>query len=345
MQITGVTGFVGFRTMVTALKEGYKVRGSIRKESQIAQIKAAKSVQPYLNNLEFAIVPDLHAEGALDKVLDGVKYLLLIASPLAYASDDYEREVLEPVLHGTLSMLESAKKVSSIRRLVITSSVVAIITFPELVVTDERIIHDTDTTPDRHGPFPFGEWEAYSASKGNALNATRKFMETQNPHFDIIHIMPGFIIGRNELWTHRSQVIGSTNENAVKAALGGEFPFPMAGTSVDVDDVALMHVKALNSEVAGNQNFLAHSNGINGVDWDNTLDIISRNFPEQVKSGFFSMNGKAQVKSGFFSMNGKAPTKRLRADATRSEDVLNFKFKGFEDQIRTVVQQYIDLAE
>jgi nucleoside-diphosphate-sugar epimerase len=81
-KITGVTGLVGFKALLTALEAGYRVRGSIRREEQAEQIKAIKSVKPYADKLDFVVVSDITADGAFDKALEGVTYVLHIASPL-----------------------------------------------------------------------------------------------------------------------------------------------------------------------------------------------------------------------------------------------------------------------
>lgn len=80
LQITGISGFVGFRILVEALQRGYRVRGVIRKESQTATIKAAPSIQAHLQNLELVVIPDLTKEGAYDNVLGDVTYIIHTAS-------------------------------------------------------------------------------------------------------------------------------------------------------------------------------------------------------------------------------------------------------------------------
>ena len=64
------------------LQAGYRVRAAIRGPESADKIKASKSIQPYLANLEFIIVPDITADGAFDTALDGVVYIEHIASPL-----------------------------------------------------------------------------------------------------------------------------------------------------------------------------------------------------------------------------------------------------------------------
>lgn len=55
---------------------------AVRSQKSVASIKAAPSVQPYLKDLEFAIVQDIVKEGAYDRALQNVVYVLHIASSL-----------------------------------------------------------------------------------------------------------------------------------------------------------------------------------------------------------------------------------------------------------------------
>lgn len=82
LQITGITGHVGFRVLVHALQSGYTIRGIVRREAQIDAIKTRASIQPFLDRLSFAIVPDITVDGAYDAVLKDVTYVVHVASPL-----------------------------------------------------------------------------------------------------------------------------------------------------------------------------------------------------------------------------------------------------------------------
>lgn len=81
-----MSGHVGFRVLVEALRQGHTVRAVIRKAAQADQIKAAESIKPYLEKLEFTVIPDLLAPGAFDQqgVLDGADAVVHVASPLPF---------------------------------------------------------------------------------------------------------------------------------------------------------------------------------------------------------------------------------------------------------------------
>lgn len=120
--ITGSTGFIGSAVTQHVLEAGYRARLIIRRADQASKLKRIFS--KYTDHLEFAIVPDLTVRGCYNDVLDGVEYVLHLASPLSAAGTD---DLLTPALEGTKAILQAASKSSSIKRIVITSSVIAMI--------------------------------------------------------------------------------------------------------------------------------------------------------------------------------------------------------------------------
>jgi uncharacterized protein YbjT (DUF2867 family) len=82
--VTGGSGHLGFRVLAFALQYNYRVRAAVRSPEKAEQIKAAKSVQGYLDKLEFVIVPDILADGAYDEAVKGADYVLHVASPISF---------------------------------------------------------------------------------------------------------------------------------------------------------------------------------------------------------------------------------------------------------------------
>ncbi len=131
---------IGFRVVVEALQLGYKVRAAVRKEEGFEQIKAAKSVQPYVSQLEHVIVPDILPDGAYDEAIKGVDYIIHLASPISHPENkDYENDLIKPAVKGTIGILYSAIKEPSIKRVVITSSIVGTISFADIFSTKTEL--------------------------------------------------------------------------------------------------------------------------------------------------------------------------------------------------------------
>lgn len=51
-------------------------------------------------------------------------------------SQEFKRDLIEPAVNATLGILKAAKKVATIRRVVITSSIASLITWDYLVSSD-----------------------------------------------------------------------------------------------------------------------------------------------------------------------------------------------------------------
>lgn len=173
---------------------------------------------------------------------------------------------------------------------------------------------------------------AYAASKTLALHAAKEFQASHRPSFTIVYIMPSFVMGPNELANDPQTVVSGTNRMILGVVLGNKSTAPIFGLTVHVDDVAYMHVKALDPSIKGDQNFAANGDGINGMVWEDALEIVKRRFPDQVQAGILALGGTQ-------------PTLAVKYDASRAEEVLGFKFKGYEDQVVDLVQYYVEATE
>ena len=124
--ITGATGFIGSTTALAALKAGYRLRISVRKPSG----KLQALLSEYSHQVEYVTVPDLTNETAFHGKLDGVDYVLHLASPLPRGKD--KNDYFIPAIKGTTALLKEAEQVASIKKVVVTSSVVSLIPFTGL---------------------------------------------------------------------------------------------------------------------------------------------------------------------------------------------------------------------
>lgn len=118
--LTGATGHIDFKTLVTAIEAGHTIRAAIRREASIREITSQKAIIPFLGNFTFILVPDITLQGAFDAAVQDVSLILHIASTLANPSPDLEKTIIRPAVVGTLGMLES------VQRVVITASIVSV---------------------------------------------------------------------------------------------------------------------------------------------------------------------------------------------------------------------------
>jgi nucleoside-diphosphate-sugar epimerase len=121
--------------LIELLQTGYKARVAVRSEAAYDRIRSLAPLQPYLSQIETIVVPDIVAPGAYDKAVKGVEHVIHVASP-TFASDtikDFEKDVIEPAVKGTVGMLDSVAKEAGVKRVVITSSALAIASFQEIM--------------------------------------------------------------------------------------------------------------------------------------------------------------------------------------------------------------------
>ena len=320
---------VGFRVLVEALKAGYSVRATARSQSKVDAILATPSIKSIApgHNLSFVLVPDMLADGAFDDALKGITYVIHVASPLPQnTTSDWDAEIVAPAVGGTTNMLIAASKARTVKRIVITSSSAAVCA-PEALFDPQynKPFTANSVIPEVKPPYP-NVFFAYSASKINALNATREFMKSEKPSFDVINVHPSFVIGRNELATDPAAVLGGSNHLGLGHVVGESSEMPMMGASVHLEDVAKIHVLSLDPKVRGNQNFGANVK----VVWNDANEIVKKHFPDAVKDGRLPANGNL-------------PTKEINFMVEDTEKAFGLKFQSFETQIVELAEYYLEV--
>lgn len=353
--ITGSTGHIGFRTLVHALRDGLTVRVSVRSPAKAASLLKRVSLKvPELrldktpvfeprqtrgpsDRLTFTIIPDITLEGAFDAALDGVTQIIHVASPLVTGSqrppittqtaDDY---FIKPAVQGTMGLLEAADKCGTVRRVVITSSIVALIPVAQMEGTEPRPLNTpvraTDRVPFTPGPY-HSEFAAYANSKMAALHATEKWYDTARPAFDIVHLHPSFVLGRNDMTTTARDCMKGTNA-MVLAMMMGKSLGALAGATVHVDDVAKCHVNAAINirNVPGNTSYILNQ----ASTWNDAKDIAGRLFPQAMQKRLLLGNGNID-------------TTPMPIDVQSAQQALGVRFRGFESQVKSILAQFLEL--
>ncbi|KAI4225739.1 MAG: hypothetical protein L6R36_003702 [Xanthoria steineri] len=177
-------------------------------------------------------------------------------------------------------------------------------------------------------------YAAYHTAKVLAHRATQDFLRTRKPHFTITNIMPSFVVGKHELLKTPEDIISprTTNSVALAPIFGEGLPFPFPGGTVHVDDVANVHIAALGPQTDGNEDFILTAGGIDGIQWNDAKEIVRRRFP-------------AAVEKGLLPCRGSTATRAMKVDGGKAERVFGFKYKDFEEQIVSVMEQYLAAVE
>jgi nucleoside-diphosphate-sugar epimerase len=331
--ITGATGHLGFRILVLALEAGYNARVAVRNQSGADKVLAAASIKKLNSgsNITFVAVPDIVADGAYNEAVKDVQYIIHCASPLpSGVTDHYEEKIIVPAVKGTTSILHAAYTSPEVKRIVITSSITATIPMHALMGPTNEIYDGQKKIPPQTGAYA-NDFQAYLDAKVRALTATHEFLTEKQPQFDIVNIMPSYIIGKNELVTKTADFFNGTNQVVFGAVLGMKADLPRAGNTVYLNDVARLHVDALGPKIAGNEDFPASSGGLEGIPLNVALDIVAKHFPNEVAAGVLPNNGSTS-------------TLPIKVDASKTEKAFRFKFAGLEKQVVEIAEHYIELA-
>jgi nucleoside-diphosphate-sugar epimerase len=339
--ITGATGHIGFRALLDLLTLGYKVRAAVRSQAKAEVIlnnPVFKKANFPSNLLSFVTVPDLEQPSAYDEAVKGVDYVIHIASPITtggeFTQEQYEAYFIAPAVRGTLGMLNSAATSPSVKRVVITSSVVAQIPFGEFAtgMSAGQVYGAESRTPFDEGPYQ-NEFQAYSASKTKSLNEAEAWLAEKKPSFDVVFIHPSFVEGRDDLALTAEATIAGTNAVMLGVALGKKFPQAMPGCTVHNEDVARLHVEALKPSIPAGS-YVAHSNtpsgSLDGTRWNETKEIIARLFPDAVKKGLIPNNGELDSVAEHI-------------DASKTEKTFGWKLQSYEKQVESVIGHYLEL--
>lgn len=223
-------------------------------------------------------------------------------------------------------LLQSALKSPSVRRVVITSSIVANLS-PSPEPSAAVASASTRIPPPSPLPETFGNvMEAYVVGKLVEMRDTDDFAKTKSPHFTVSHVVPGYVFGRNELALDAGmmQTQNSSNNFLMVGLLGGELPFPIHGGFAHIDDVAEIHLRvALEEAYAGKDVGIATK-----VDYTSIFDQIKDKYPEAVKAGIFK--------------KGTVPTLPVDYDSSDAKGLLG-ELKSFETAVSDVAAQYLEL--
>lgn len=332
--ITGATGHIGFRTLAKVLEAGYRARVSSRKLSSAEHLKELPSIKPYADLLEPVEVPDFLAKGAFDKAVQGVDYILHLASPLPDSSKpafDLDDDYIQPAIQGTVGILESASKSPTVKRVVITSTI-AVIALHDRKMTIGP--NDAKPVPSR-AEMSSNPWLAYAGSKILAQDAADKYIADNKPAYDTLFVLPGYVQGHNETLTTAQQLYDgpSSNHTMVQYVTGTRFPMPVPANFVHLDDVAAAHVAALAAtDVVNGERFTVSPPPLENFHQIN--EVVKKLFPDEVKSGLIPLGeGEQAISSAVYETENT------------SEKLLQREFLGLESMVQSLVGQYIELLK
>ncbi|WP_033337481.1 SDR family oxidoreductase [Catenuloplanes japonicus] len=232
--VTGGSGFLGGHCIARLLRQGYRVRTTVRSPARASRIPEPVEIA----------VADLGRDEGWAEAAHGCDTVLHVASPLPPKEPRNPGEVIGPARDGTLRVLRAARD-AGVRRTVLTSSFAAI-------GYGHRDLGRTFTEADWSDldGEPMG---AYIRSKPLAERAAWDFVAREGGGLELSVINPTGIFGPPLTGDYSLYV------DLVARLLNGALPvLPRLTYGVaDVRDVADLHVRAMTGPAAAGERFIA----------------------------------------------------------------------------------------
>ncbi|CCM04261.1 uncharacterized protein FIBRA_06430 [Fibroporia radiculosa] len=317
--VTGANGYVAVWVVRTLLEQGYVVRGAVRSESKAAHLRTVFA--SYGDKLELLVA------GAFDEAVKGVDAIEHTASPYHFKAGDPD-ELIVPALHGTTRVLESALAYgTAVKRVVITSSVAAVMRIEEQPLTlSEADWNDQAIVEVREKGRGSSQAAKYRASKTLAERAAWEFVEKNKGAigWDLVVLNPPFVYGPalhevdkpealNESmhsWFH--SVLKNLHDPKQLGVIGGEW--------IDVRDLAQGHVLAIQKEEAGGERFVVTQGPWKWQDWINAASEYG-----------------VTTSTGDDSYDPAKATQPIRYDASKASRVLGIKYHSIKETTRDIL--------
>lgn len=240
--VTGGSGFIAVHIILKLLKQGYRVRTTLRtlsRQDEVKSMLAQGGVTDFVN-LKF-IQTDLTSDRNWMEAATGATYVIHVASPTPATRPDDGDAMVKMAVDGTLRVMKAAKA-ADVKRVVLTSASGSVIAGHK---SHPGIFTEEDWTD------LSGDIDAYQRSKTMAEHTAWEFAKKENMELSAINptAVMGPVLGQD--FSHSSQII--------YRMLTGKMPFLLkAGFDcIDVRDVADLHLLAMTRPEAIGERFLA----------------------------------------------------------------------------------------
>ncbi|KAL0424755.1 UNVERIFIED_CONTAM: Tetraketide alpha-pyrone reductase 2 [Sesamum radiatum] len=257
-------GFIAAYLIKSLLEKGHNVRTTVRNPENVEKVGYLWELNGAKERLRI-MKADLLNEGSFDEAVDGVDGVFHTASPVLVAYDDNIKEnLIDPCIKGTLNVLNSCKKASTVKRIVLTSSCSSI-----------RYRYDVE----KESPLNESHWSDleycknhnlwYAYAKTIAEQEAWKFAKGSG--IDLVVVNPSFVVGPLLAPQPTSTLLLLL---AVVKGLRGEYPNTTVGF-VHIDDVVNAHILAMEESKASGRFICSGS----VAHWSEIIEMLRAKYP------------------------------------------------------------------
>ncbi|KAJ5501246.1 NAD-dependent epimerase/dehydratase [Penicillium expansum] len=325
--LTGGSGFIAAHIVDILLQHGFDTVVTVRSEEKGKRIIEA---HPDVSNekLSYVIVKDVSQDGAFDEAVKSnppFDYVLHTASPFHFNVQDPVKDFLDPAIKGTTGILKAIKEYApTVKRVVITSSFAAMVNGKQ---------HPKVYSEKEWNPLTWEEAmdhsQVYRGSKTFAEKAAWAFVEKEKPNFDIATINPPLVFGPIVHYLNSLETINTSNQR-LRNIVQGQMKEKIAPTGnflwVDVRDVALAHVRAIEVPEAGGERFFVTA----GFFSNKKLADIARETHPQLESKLPPADAPSDFPENIFEI-----------DNTKSQKILGLKYRPLKQTISDAIDSIL----
>jgi dihydroflavonol-4-reductase len=336
--VTGAAGFIGGWVVQGLLERGYRVRACVRDVDDDAKVGFLRAMNAHASGRLTLHAADLDVPGCFDDIFAGCDGVAHVSHVSTYDDPDYVRRTCDHII-------ASVEGSGSVRRVLVTSSVAAIISEADINELVRRPVLDEDRSPDESNPKRTPErGQGYSMGKVIAQHAFAD-AAAHSGSWDAVTICPadnvGPILSAHQRtggpWQH---LIGRMLEGRCEI-FQGTGPY-RPWMPVDVRDDAACHIGLLESDaVANGERYIAWST--ERRDYEDICTSIDRVLPElRHDPGPIVDATPERLKAREAEFRSIWAGCELRNDRIRG--VLGIEFRPFDDSLRDCVESLLAVA-
>jgi dihydroflavonol-4-reductase len=229
------------------------VHGTVRDPTQLDRLQHLTDVAKNAPGTLKFFKGDLMTPGSFEEGMKGCSIVFHMASPVVLSPKDPQKDLIEPAVKGTESVLHQASKTPSVKRVVLTSSTVAICND----ASDSFKAPDQKLTESDWNTGSTLDYNPYNLSKVKAEQAAWTIAGSQT-QWSLVVINPGLVMGPGLKYHASSDTVA-----IFVGLVGGDMANGCPAASlpiVDVRDVAHAHVMAAYTPKAHGRNIINGSN-------------------------------------------------------------------------------------
>jgi len=325
--VTGANGFIASHLVKMLLERGYVVHATVRSLADAEKVGHLKKMPGAPDNLRL-FEADLLKEGSFAKAIAGTSCVFHTASPVFFKGATVEN-IVDPALKGTDNVLKACAAESSVKTVIVTASTSSVYVHDDASMDPKRVWSEKDWSDvkamRKHNSFyPLGKtlaekraWDIHRDAAVSSGGEGGFRMAVMNP---------------TVVWGPMLQAKLNVSTSWVLEYLDGthaSIPDSFR-TMVDVRDVALAHLRALeNPEAKGRYLLMAEC-----LHWKDTCELLRKTQPWNEKIPTKLGPRPSAENRTFF---GTPPPHTTLFDNSKAKSELKINFRSAEETLRDTV--------